>query len=83
MTSPRFWLTIIALPSVCLIRDFAWKYAKRMYYPQTYHHVQEIQKYNIQDYRPRYVQRPLLYYTPHLLIGRYSRILYIADVIPS
>jgi hypothetical protein len=56
MSSPRFWLTIIALPAVCLIRDFAWKYAKRMYYPQTYHHVQEIQKYNIQDYRPRYVQ---------------------------
>lgn len=27
--------------------------AKRMYFPQTYHHVQEIQKYNIQDYRPR------------------------------
>lgn len=26
-----------------------------MYYPQTYHHIQEIQKYNIQDYRPRYV----------------------------
>ena len=29
--------------------------AKRMYFPQAYHHVQEIQKYNIQDYRPRYV----------------------------
>lgn len=29
--------------------------AKRMYYPQAYHHIQEIQKYNIQDYRPRYV----------------------------
>jgi hypothetical protein len=29
--------------------------AKRMYNPQTYHHIQEIQKYNIQDYRPRYV----------------------------
>lgn len=26
-----------------------------MYYPQTYHHIQEIQKYNIQDYRPRYI----------------------------
>ena len=33
--------------------------AKRMYYPQTYHHIQEIQKYNIQDYRPRYVIFPL------------------------
>ena len=27
---------------------------KRMYRPQTYHHIQEIQKYNIQDYRPRF-----------------------------
>jgi phospholipid-transporting ATPase len=61
MSSPRYWLTIIALPAVCLIRDFAWKYAKRMYYPQTYHHVQEIQKYNIQDYRPRYVTDLYIY----------------------
>lgn len=27
-----------------------------MYYPQTYHHVQEIQKYNVADYRPRMEQ---------------------------
>ena len=54
-TSPVFWLMITVLPVLCLLRDFAWKYAKRMYYPQAYHHVQEIQKYNIQDYRPRYV----------------------------
>ena len=40
---------------VCLLRDFVWKYVKRMYFPETYHHIQEIQKYNIQDYRPRYV----------------------------
>jgi phospholipid-transporting ATPase len=32
-----------------------------MYYPQTYHHIQEIQKYNIQDYRPRYVSCPLTF----------------------
>jgi hypothetical protein len=83
MTSPRFWLTIIALPSVCLIRDFAWKYAKRMYYPQTYHHVQEIQKYNIQDYRPRYVQHHHLYYALHHIIGHDSRPPYIADLLPS
>lgn len=36
--------------------------AKRMYKPQTYHHIQEIQKYNIQDYRPRYVYISLLLY---------------------
>jgi phospholipid-transporting ATPase len=32
-----------------------------MYYPQTYHHIQEIQKYNIQDYRPRYNLYTLTY----------------------
>jgi phospholipid-transporting ATPase len=52
---PRFWAMVLVLPPLCLVRDFAWKYAKRMYFPQAYHHVQEIQKYNIQDYRPRYV----------------------------
>jgi phospholipid-transporting ATPase len=59
VTSPVFWGMAVVLPAFCLIRDFAWKYAKRMYYPQTYHHIQEIQKYNIQDYRPRYVSRRL------------------------
>ncbi|PQE21661.1 phospholipid-translocating P-type ATPase protein [Rutstroemia sp. NJR-2017a WRK4] len=54
--SPVFWLQGLALPALCLSRDFAWKYAKRMYYPQSYHHIQEIQKYNIQDYRPRMEQ---------------------------
>ncbi|KAE9970963.1 hypothetical protein BLS_004676 [Venturia inaequalis] len=55
-TSPVFWGMALVLPPLCLLRDFAWKYAKRMYYPQPYHHVQEIQKYNIQDYRPRMEQ---------------------------
>ncbi|EIT78593.1 P-type ATPase [Aspergillus oryzae 100-8] len=54
--SPIFYLMAIVLPCVCLLRDYAWKYAKRMYYPQHYHHVQEIQKYNVQDYRPRMEQ---------------------------
>lgn len=54
-TSPVFYIQLVVLPAVCLTRDFVWKYAKRMYRPQTYHHIQEIQKYNIQDYRPRYV----------------------------
>ncbi|KAI1913572.1 aminophospholipid translocase [Ophidiomyces ophidiicola] len=53
---PVFWLMAVVLPAICLLRDFAWKYAKRMYYPQSYHHVQEIQKYNVQDYRPRMEQ---------------------------
>ncbi|RFU34933.1 hypothetical protein B7463_g1346, partial [Scytalidium lignicola] len=54
--SALFWLQLLVLPTLCLARDFAWKYAKRMYYPQTYHYIQEIQKYNIQDYRPRMEQ---------------------------
>lgn len=54
--SPTFWLTTIVVPILCLTRDVAWKYAKRMYRPQAYHHVQEIQKYNVQDYRPRMEQ---------------------------
>lgn len=53
---PQFYLMAIILPAICLLRDFAWKYAKRMYLPQAYHHVQEIQKYNVQDYRPRMEQ---------------------------
>src|SRR5437763_1931143 len=28
--------------------------ARRMYYPKQYHYVQEIQKFNVADYRPRY-----------------------------
>ncbi|KOS17081.1 putative phospholipid-transporting ATPase [Escovopsis weberi] len=55
-SNPIFWLQTVALASLCLLRDFVWKYAKRMYKPQTYHHIQEIQKYNIQDYRPRMEQ---------------------------
>ncbi|KAJ0417413.1 hypothetical protein BJY00DRAFT_289532 [Aspergillus carlsbadensis] len=53
---PVFYLMAVVLPCICLLRDYAWKYAKRMYYPQHYHHVQEIQKYNVQDYRPRMEQ---------------------------
>ncbi|KAL1869075.1 hypothetical protein VTK73DRAFT_3383 [Phialemonium thermophilum] len=55
-TSPVFWLQTVVLAVLCLLRDFTWKYMKRMYYPRTYHHIQEIQKYNIQDYRPRMEQ---------------------------
>ncbi|KAL2213538.1 phospholipid-transporting ATPase [Sarocladium strictum] len=55
-SSPVFWLQTFVLAVLCLLRDFAWKYYKRMYRPQAYHHIQEIQKYNIQDYRPRMEQ---------------------------
>ncbi|KAL8828144.1 MAG: hypothetical protein Q9170_006727 [Blastenia crenularia] len=55
-SSPVFYLMTVLVPALCLLRDFSWKYGKRMYRPQAYHHVQEIQKYNIQDYRPRMEQ---------------------------
>ncbi|CDR41476.1 CYFA0S07e02630g1_1 [Cyberlindnera fabianii] len=54
--SVTFWAMIFVLPTLCLLRDFAWKYYKRMYYPESYHYVQEIQKYNIANYRPRIEQ---------------------------
>jgi len=63
-SSPVFWLQTVVLAVLCLLRDFAWKYVKRMYRPETYHHIQEIQKYNIQDYRPRYVVLLSLFFTP-------------------
>ncbi|KAI9166794.1 putative phospholipid-transporting ATPase DRS2 [Paramyrothecium foliicola] len=55
-SSPVFWAQMPVLAVLCLLRDVVWKYVKRMYWPQTYHHIQEIQKYNIQDYRPRMEQ---------------------------
>lgn len=55
-SSPNFWLMVLVIPVLCLTRDISWKYLKRMYRPQAYHHVQEIQKFNVQDYRPRMEQ---------------------------
>ena len=73
LTDPNYWLmSIVALPCLCLLRDFAWKYAKRIYFPQSYHHVQEIQKYNIQDYRPRYVSPILSYLFLILLFANFT-----------
>ncbi|GAA5915739.1 uncharacterized protein JCM6883_002941 [Sporobolomyces salmoneus] len=51
-----FWLTIFGLPFLLLTRDFAWKSYKRLFRPEPYHIVQEIQKYNLPDYRPRMEQ---------------------------
>ncbi|KAF9160967.1 hypothetical protein BGX21_001832 [Mortierella sp. AD011] len=52
-TQPTFWLSIILLPIFCNLRDYTFKYMKRTFFPRTYHYVQEIQKLNIPDYRPR------------------------------
>lgn len=54
--SLTFWAAVFGISILCLIRDFAWKFFKRSYNPESYHYVQEIQKYNIQDYRPRMEQ---------------------------
>lgn len=53
--SLTFWALIFVLPILCLMRDFLWKYYKRMYNPQSYHFVQEVQKYNISDHNPRLI----------------------------
>ncbi|KAK0722457.1 hypothetical protein B0T26DRAFT_642980 [Lasiosphaeria miniovina] len=55
-TSATFWIEMPTLALLCLFRDFTWKFSKRLWRPEPYHHVQEIQKYNIQDYRPRMEQ---------------------------
>ncbi|KAJ1978950.1 aminophospholipid translocase [Dimargaris verticillata] len=51
--APGFWLVIILLPVIAVLKDYVWKYSKRMYLTRGYHIVQEIQKFNIPDYRPR------------------------------
>ncbi|KAI9462638.1 calcium transporting ATPase [Russula earlei] len=55
-TDSVFWFTILLVPAICLCRDFVWKYYRRTYIPASYHIAQEIQKYNIPDYRPRQTQ---------------------------
>ncbi|KAI8825014.1 uncharacterized protein EV422DRAFT_492579 [Fimicolochytrium jonesii] len=51
--NPVFWLGLLLIPIAATLRDFTWKYAKRTYRPNSYHIIQEVQKYNIPDYRPR------------------------------
>ncbi|KAJ7594628.1 calcium transporting ATPase [Mycena floridula] len=51
-----FYFALLLVPIFCLARDFAWKYYRRTYLPLSYHIAQELQKYNIPDYRPRQEQ---------------------------
>lgn len=51
-----FYLVLLHIPLFSLARDFAWKYYRRTYMPASYHIAQELQKYNIPDYRPRQEQ---------------------------
>lgn len=55
-TDAVFYFMLLLLPVVCLARDLAWKYYRRTYDPRSYHIAQELQKYNIPDYRPRQEQ---------------------------
>ncbi|KAK1232321.1 aminophospholipid translocase [Marasmius sp. AFHP31] len=55
-TNGIFYFMILMVPILCLARDFAWKYYRRTYMPSSYHIAQELQKYNIPDYRPRQEQ---------------------------
>lgn len=50
---PIFWFSMLLVPIACLLRDFAWKYYRRTYRPTSADVIQEVQKYNLQDYRPR------------------------------
>ncbi|QPG76827.1 aminophospholipid translocase [Brettanomyces nanus] len=49
-----YWMTIIVVPALCLLRDFLWKFYKRNWNPEFYHEVQKIQKYQIQDHKPKF-----------------------------
>ncbi|EJD39298.1 phospholipid-translocating P-type ATPase [Auricularia subglabra TFB-10046 SS5] len=55
-TDAVFYFTLLLLPVVCLARDYVWKFYRRTYQPASYHIAQELQKYNIPDYRPRQEQ---------------------------
>ncbi|KAF8548890.1 phospholipid-translocating P-type ATPase [Imleria badia] len=55
-TDGVFYFMLLILPPLCLARDLAWKYYRRTYAPRAYHVAQEVQKYNVPDYRPRQAQ---------------------------
>ncbi|KAF9460763.1 aminophospholipid-transporting P-type ATPase [Collybia nuda] len=55
-TNGVFYFVLLLVPIFCLVRDFCWKYYRRTYRPLSYHIAQELQKYNIPDYRPRQEQ---------------------------
>ncbi|OZJ04656.1 hypothetical protein BZG36_02875 [Bifiguratus adelaidae] len=48
----QFWIYIIAVPLMVNLRDFVWKYLKRMYFPRPYHIVQELELKEPPNYRP-------------------------------
>lgn len=52
--SAVFWLTIIVVPVLCLMRDFLYKFYKRQWNPEFHHIVQAMQKNQIQTHRPKF-----------------------------
>ena len=51
--TPRFWIVIVFVPVLSLLRDLLWRFWQRTYRPKSYHIVQEMQKYQLQDVHPR------------------------------
>ena len=49
-----FWLTIIVVPVLCLMRDFLYKFYKRQWNPEFHHIVQKMQRSQIQTHRPKF-----------------------------
>ncbi|KAL2918308.1 aminophospholipid translocase [Polyrhizophydium stewartii] len=47
-----FWLGIVIIPVLSNLRDYIFN-AKRIMFPRSYHIVQEINRFNIPDHRPR------------------------------
>lgn len=52
--SAVFWLTIIVVPTLCLMRDFLYKFYKRQWNPEFHHIVQAMQKNQMQTHRPKF-----------------------------
>jgi phospholipid-transporting ATPase len=52
--SAVFWLTIIVVPTLCLMRDFLYKFYKRQWNPEFHHIIQTMQKNQIQTHRPKF-----------------------------
>lgn len=50
---PRFWILLVSVPCMALLRDLVWRYYQRTWHPKSYHIVQEMQKYRLQDVHPR------------------------------
>lgn len=50
---PLFWVLLVFVPIFSLLRDMLWRFWQRTYMPRSYHIVQEMQKYNLQDIYPR------------------------------